>query len=87
MPTSPAHIVIKGQQVLLAPAMTYGEAVGPYLPPGAQPPITIVEYDSIRTEVGDSWITFDRNFMLLDRNVRPEDQDEFQPVFDALSSQ
>jgi hypothetical protein len=67
--------------------MVYGEVVGPYLPPGAEPPIRMVEYDSNRSEVGDSWLTFDNNFTLLDRNVRAEDQDEFQPILDALAKE
>lgn len=92
----PTHITIRGQLVPLAPGMTYGRegGTGDGIPePGSTPPPTRsyrevweVSYDSNPAEGGYSWISFDENYNLLTNAVRPEDQDEFQPILNALAA-
>ena len=94
-PPPPTHITIRGQQVPLAPGMTFGRVVatGDGIPePGATPPPTPayrevwqVAYDSNPGEIGYSKLTFDENFNILTEAIRPEDQGEFQPILDALT--
>ncbi len=91
----PSYITIRGQQVPLAPGMTYGQVsgVGDGFPePGATPtPYTTprllwkISYDSDPAQTGFSWVYFDDNFTLLGQYILPEDQEEFQPILDALA--
>jgi hypothetical protein len=92
----PTHIEIRGQQVPLAPGMTYGRrggGPGEGIPePGVTTPPTPsyrevwqVDYDSNPAAPGYSWLSFDENYSLLTNAVRPEDQEEFQPILDALA--
>ena len=90
----PAYIFIRGKPVPLAPGMTYGRVGGTgdgLLEPGATPPPTPsfrevweVTYDANPAEPGYSKLAFDENYNLLTSSVRPEDQDEFQPLLDAF---
>jgi hypothetical protein len=43
-----------------------------------------VTYDANPAEPGYSKLAFDENYNLLTSSVRPEDQDEFQPLLDAF---
>jgi hypothetical protein len=84
--SAPAYMFIRNKQVPLAPGMSYGEIVGPYLPPDVQPPIWEVTYDSDFAKAGHSYLSFDADFILLQSRILPEDQDEFQPLLDAFSA-
>jgi len=46
----------------------------------------MVVYDSDPNTPGDSWITFDLDYNLLGSHIRPEDEEEFQPLLDALAT-
>jgi len=88
MPASPPHIIIKGQQVMLAPGMRYWRSspeVDP-APPSPIPERWMVTYDSDLTTLRDSWITFDLDYNLLASHIRPEDGEAFQPIVDALAA-
>jgi hypothetical protein len=82
-PAPPTQIEIRGQQVPLAPGMTYAEGspICESCPPG---PFTEVRYDSNPAEVGVSRLVFDQKHNLMGSHIRPEDQDEFQPFLDIL---
>jgi len=87
-PPPPTHITIKGEQVPLTPGMTYysgGTTIceGAPCPPGV---FTRVRYDSKPEEAGWSWLVFDEDFALRGSQIRPEDQEEFQPLLDAFAA-
>lgn len=86
-PTFPSSITIRGVQVPLARGMTYGQGSAICDPPC--PPTTgeiwRVVYDSEPAQSGHSWLAFDENFRVLGSWIRPEDEDEFQPLIDELT--
>ena len=87
-PPPPTSITIRGQQVPLAPGMRYWLS-NPSIDPAPSSPIQdrwMVTYDSDPNTPGDSWITFDLDYNLLGSHIRPEDEEEFQPLLDALAS-
>jgi hypothetical protein len=79
------HVEIRGQQVALAPGMVYGQLGGGPGFPEAEGRTWMISYDSNAAEPGDSVIMYDDSFALLLSRIRPEDQDEFQPILDALA--
>ena len=87
-PAPPMSITIRGQEVPLAPGMRYWLS-NPSIDPAPSSPIQdrwMVVYDSDPNTPGDSWITFDLDYNLLGSHIRPEDEEEFQPLLDALAT-
>jgi hypothetical protein len=94
-PPSPTYIEIRGQQVPLAPGMSYGRASGvsdvfPGSGPAPASPYTPrllwkISYNSDLTRAGFSWVYFDDEFNLVSQDILPEDQDEFQPILEAIA--
>jgi hypothetical protein len=85
---TPNAITIRGQQVPLSPGMDYYSG-GTTICEGAPCPsgvFTEVRYDSNLPEAGWSWLVFDENYTLRGSHIRPEDQEEFQPLLDALGA-
>ena len=87
-PAPLTHIEIRGQQLPLTPGMVYYSG-GTAICEGAPCPsgyFTEVRYDSNPSQAGWSWLVFDENYTLRGSHIRPEDQEEFQPLLDALAS-
>jgi hypothetical protein len=85
-PPPPTHIEIRGQQVPLAPRMVYFQTYPICDPNACEPgPFWRVEYDPVPSETGYSYLVFEPDYSFVGSNIRPDDQEEFQPIIDALN--
>ena len=85
-PSPPTHITIRGQQVPLAPGMRFGRLGPPQCDPSPCPQEMSwqVSYAAGPAALGYSLLVFDEDHNLVESKIKPEHQDEFQPLLDVL---
>jgi hypothetical protein len=81
-----SSIIIRGEAIPLMAGMTYGRGIEVCVAQSCRfRGFWHVDYDSNSAEEGNSRLIFDGDYNLVENSVRAEDQDEFQPILDALA--